>query len=178
MYNNLLSMDMKRLSTIIILALFAVATVYAQTYSKELEEKALKGNKLAMMELGYCYQTGSGIQQDYAKAYECYKASQGENHPKTLYCRGMMYKNGIQAPKDLNKAFELIKQSVEFTNKEVNSGAMLELSTCYRFGYGKPQDLEKAEYWLKKAKDAGNDAAQGIILLMEGESNSFPETIK
>ena len=63
---------MKKLSTIIILALLAVGTVCAQTYSKELEERAANGDKLAMMELGCCYQTGAGIQQDYAKAMAWY----------------------------------------------------------------------------------------------------------
>lgn len=163
---DLESNNMKRLSTIMILALFAIATVYAQTYSKELEEKAANGDKLAMMELGYCYQTGSGIQQDYAKAYECYKASQGENHPKTLYCRGMMYRDGIQVQQDLNKAFELVKQAAELSDDD----AMYRLSVCYRFGYGTSKNLEKAEYWLKKAQDAGNDDAQGIMLTMDNQS--------
>ena len=130
-----------------------------------------QGNINATFEIGrLCYDT-----KDYAGAYECFKTSQGENHPNTLYCRGMMYKDGIQVQQDLNKAFELFKQAAESTNKDANSGAMQMLSTCYRFGYGTSKDLDKAEYWFRKAQEAGNDTAREIMLLME-KSSSLPET--
>ena len=143
-------------------------TIQARYWWQKAKEK---GNMNSTFGIGrLCYDA-----KDYAGAYECFKTSQGENHPNTLYCRGMMYKDGVQVQKDLNKAFELFKQAAESTNNDVNSDAMQMLSTCYRFGYGTSKDLDKAEYWLKKAQEAGNDTARGIMLLME-ESSILPET--
>lgn len=143
-------------------------TVQARYWWQKAKEK---GNLYATFGIGrLCYDA-----KDYAGAYECFKTSQGENHPNTMYCLGMMYKDGIKVQKDPIKAFELFKQAAESTNKDVNSDAMQMLSTCYRFGYGTSKDLDKAEYWLKKAQEAGNDTARGILLLME-ESRISPET--
>ena len=110
--------------------------------------------------------------KDFAGAYECFKISQGENHPNTLFCSGMMYYNGTQVLQDFFKAFELIKQAAELSDGE----AMYRLSECYRFGYGTSKDLEKAEYWLKKSQETGNDNARGIMLLLEGDSSISSET--
>lgn len=100
---------MKRLSTIIFLAIFALSTICAQTYTNELEERATQGDKLAMMELGYCYQSGSGIQQDYAKAMAWYlkvldgKERYGIGAEWTI---GYLYDKGLGVPKDTYKAME------------------------------------------------------------------------
>ncbi len=100
---------MKKLLMIVTFAIMAVGTGYTQTYSKELEGKAMNGDKLAMMELGYCYQSGSGIQQDYAKAMAWYlkvldgKERYGIGAEWTI---GYLYDKGLGVPKDTYKAME------------------------------------------------------------------------
>ena len=96
--------------------------------------------------------------EDYEGAYECFKSSQGDQDPKTLFCYGMMCYNGIQAQKDYNKAFELFKEAAELLNID----AMNMLSSCYRHGKGVTRDIEKAEYWLKKAQETESADADSI----------------
>ena len=58
-----------------------------------------------------------------------------------------------------------IKKAAEATDTPSGS-AMKRLSDCYRFGKGTTKDLEKAEYWLKKAQETGSDEARAIQQLM------------
>lgn len=56
---------MKRVIPIIIFCLSAIQMALAQvTYSPELLQKAKDGDAEAQFNLGWCYGTGTGIQQD------------------------------------------------------------------------------------------------------------------
>lgn len=78
---------------------------------------------------------------------------------------GEMYYQGYYVTQDKNKAFEIFKKAAEASNGP-SGDAMIRLSTCYRFGYGTTKDLEKAEYWLKRAQERGSDEANAIKQLL------------
>ena len=53
---------------IFVLFMLLSLTVSAQTYSKELEQQAKKGDAKAQCDIGKCYLSGNGVKSDLKKA--------------------------------------------------------------------------------------------------------------
>ena len=148
---------MKRLSTIFILAFCAVAAAYAQTYSKELEERAMEGiSEVAMMELGYCYQTGSGILQDYVKAMEWYQKAASEftlYHTDAPYWAiGYLYDQGLGVNQD---SFEAMK----WWHKAIRHNLYSSKGNYHYFHY---EDYLEAKPLLKTLRQSEKNAFKWI----------------
>ena len=56
--------------------------------------------------VGYCYEEGVGVEQDYAKAAECYELATKSNSGMAWYDLGWMYEDGLGVEQDLGKALE------------------------------------------------------------------------
>lgn len=87
-------------------------------YNKALEcfQKAAElGNSSAMSYLGFMYQYGQNVIQDSRVAADWYyKAIQADNrNAYAAHSLGCLYYDGDGVPKDLNKAFQFFKVSVE-----------------------------------------------------------------
>ena len=80
-------------------------------------------------------------------------------------CLGKLYYFGTGYERDYEKAFELFKKAAEALENP-SGDAMNMLSKCYRHGFGTPQDIKKAEYWLNKAQETGSDEANMIKQLL------------
>ena len=133
---------------------------YAQAVSWY-RKAADQGNASAQNNLGWMYYKGIYLQQDYQKAYEWFTkaADKGDNY--AVGNLGMMYYNGQYVKKDSQKAFDLLKKASESDNPP--SDAMRVLSACYRYGVGTTVDNEKAEYWLKKSAEKGDEQSKKIL---------------
>lgn len=112
----------------------------------------------AKYELGMCYYSKwSG--QDFKKAFDYFSQAVNEdNCPRSRAKLAEMYYYGYYVDNDYNKAFQFSHESVgqsEFL--EPSGDAMRILSICYRFGHGTTQNIEQADYWNNKAKEAGDD---------------------
>jgi len=59
---------------------------------------------------------------------------------------------------DLKEAFKWY----EISAKAGNIDAQINLGFAYIMGYGTDKDLKKAAYWIKKAKDSGDEKALTI----------------
>ena len=81
------------------------------------------------------------------------------------YVLGKLYFEGTDVKQNRAEAFKLFKAAAE-DEEDPNDEAMNMLSTCYRFGFGTAKDLKKAEYWLKKAEETGNEKARRIKQLL------------
>lgn len=116
---------------------------------------------LASEGLGRCYYNGSGVGKSYEKAFNYFTiADQNGNNYATCEL-GEMYYNGDYKKRDYSKAFSLFDKASELEHyMTINS--MIMLSSCYRYGYGTSKDLQKAEYWLKKAQEAGDETLNRI----------------
>ena len=56
-------------------------------------------------------------------------------------------------PEDKEKGFELCLKAAE----QGNGVAMRAVGTCYQFGHGVQDDMEKAIYWYEKALEVIDD---------------------
>ena len=59
------------------------------------------------------YYKGSGVQQNYARAFELFQKTCNEGYEKSCYNLGVMYRNGQGVQKDLNKALFLYQKACE-----------------------------------------------------------------
>jgi TPR repeat protein len=122
---------------------------------------AERGNRIAMANLGWVYDTGRGVPQDYAKAREWYEKA-GDSY--AMNSLGVLYENGRGVPQDFGKAREWYEKAVAADN----SDAMRNLGLLYKNGWGVPQDYTKARECFEQAAVAGNmDAMNSLGVLYE-----------
>ena len=50
------------------------------------------------------YETGRGVEQDYAEAFKCYKKGAEQGHANSQYSLGVMYYAGLGVETDIQKA--------------------------------------------------------------------------
>lgn len=111
--------------------------------------------------LGEMYYEGKCVSKDYAKAYELFQKAADNGSDYAVGNIGIMYYYGHYVQKDSQKAFELLKKASDSENPP--SDAMRVFSACYRYGIGTAIDNEKAEYWLKKSAEQGDEKAKRIL---------------
>ena len=120
--------------------------------------------------LGRCYYNGNGVSKSYEQAYNYFSIADKHGNNYATCELGEMYYDGIHVKKNYSKAFELFNEAATKCNGyEMTSNSMNLLSSCYRYGFGTTKDLQKAEYWLKKAQEAGNESANRINQIMRNK---------
>lgn len=140
-------------------------TTYSNLYN-EIKRQGINDTTtigLASEGLGRCYYNGDGVGKSYEKAFNYFSiaAKNGNNYAKCEL--GEMYYDGIHVKKNYSKAFELFNEvATKYNGYEMTSNSMRLLSYCYRFGAGTSMDLKKAEYWFKKAQEAGDERSNRI----------------
>ncbi len=70
-----------------------------------------------MKNLGYLYEEGKGVAQDYEKALEWYRKGADLGNAAAESGLAGMYRDGKGVAKDLKKAIELYRRSAEHGNK-------------------------------------------------------------
>ena len=119
---------------------------------KNLIELCNKGNFSSCNSLGYMYDKGLGVEQDYKKALELYqKACEGGD---MIGCKnlGYMYDEGLGVKQDYKKAVELYQKACEGGNMF----GCYNLGNMYKNGLGVKQDYKKAVELYQKACDGGD----------------------
>jgi TPR repeat protein len=119
------------------------------------EKAAEKGNDYGMERLGWMYENGRGVPQDYVKAREWYEKAAEKSNDYGMERLGWMYQNGLGVTKDLVRAFEWFEAAADKGNPD----AMTNLGLLYLNGWGVPQDYVKAFEWFEAAVDKGNPDA-------------------
>ena len=66
---------------------------------------------MAQNNLGYMYQNGKGVEQDYAKARELYEQAATRGIARAYYHLGEMYENGRGMNQDYAKAAEYYEKA-------------------------------------------------------------------
>ena len=103
---------MKRLYFFLLLLCFATNSLMAQSdFILALKQKATKGDASAQLYLGFCYENGNGVQQDYAQAVTWYRKAAEQGHIIAQYSLGLCYEHGYGVAKDKNKANELYRKA-------------------------------------------------------------------
>ena len=123
-------------------------------------DKAAKGGVVeAMTPMGYIYERGEVVPQDYSRARYWYEQAAKHDVGFAMQNLGFMYEYGNGVPKDQNKARGLLTRAA---NKgEVNAALMLAYDNFH--GDGVPVNYNEAHKWYARAADA--NAPDGLYMM-------------
>ena len=135
-------------------AIFRLAEIYfgrnsfkkAREYLELIEKES---QPIVMNLLGFIYQHGCEVKQDYIKAKGYFERAAKQNDSNGFLNLGNLYANGPADMRDYKKAKEYYELSKNLKNPE----AFYQLGNLYMHGNGVTQDNEKAINYYKKAAD-------------------------
>ena len=80
---------------------------------KELEIKANQGDAESQFMLGYLYDTGDGVKQDYTKARQWYEKAAAQEYVNAQGMLGVMYELGVGVERNITTAKEWFKRACD-----------------------------------------------------------------
>ena len=152
--------------------LMAMAAMAQTTYSKALEEKAIKGDADAMLELSTCYRFAMGIKKDIDWANYWLECAAKAGSTKALTVLTSLGDNGTGLKDAKRRELDLIVQrkqndlvddravGIDYSKyndalyRKAQGGdaeAQYNLGDCYFYGRGVAKDYDKSAYWWRKA---------------------------
>ena len=115
-------------------------------------KSAKEGEPWGICNLGWCYETGTGVEQDERQAVWLYKQA-AELSYMPAYCNlGWCYEHGIGVAVDMELAVEAYKKAAE---DDFARGQRL-LAICYAYGNGTEQNEEMAFLLMEDAAHNGD----------------------
>jgi TPR repeat protein len=130
-------------------------------------EAAEKGYAGSQYRLGYCYETGRGVVQNFSTANEWYEKAANQGFVDAQYKLGHSYRVGRGTAIDLATAIEWYKKAAGNGDGE----AMQNVGWMYATGQGVKANAEQAYAWFLEAAKHGEIGAQVEIArrLREGD---------
>ena len=116
--------------------------------------EAKAGDAQAQHALGMAYETGQGVDQDYAKAAEYYRLAAEQGHPAAQWRLCRTYARGLGVDKDHAEAKAWCREAAEAGHV----WAQEELGRLYDDGF--PPDYAQALEWYTRASDQGSAVAR------------------
>jgi len=108
------------------------------------KQAAESGDALSQTYVGYIYDRGKGVDQDYKVALKWYQMAAAQGYPAAQDLIGRMYRDGHGVTKNYTQAAEFFTKAA----LQYDGDANLHLSGLYfTGGPGLPQDYEKAFFW-------------------------------
>jgi TPR repeat protein len=104
------------------------------------------GDAASMENLGFLYETGFGVTQDYAKAREWYQKAADKGNADAMASLGLAYQNGRGGAPDYVKAREWFEKAAD----KGEANAMFFLGLLYNYGFGVAQDYVNAREWFER----------------------------
>ena len=144
---------------------------------------AEQGDSFAQAQLGWMYENGEDVTQDYEKAMFWTRKSAEQGYARAQYNLGWMYYYGEGVAQDYEKAAEWYRRAAE----QDNAYAQARLSVMVAKGQGVTADKKKAMEWyqqaaqrLKKDAERGDDYAQYTLgwLYAQGVKPDMKEALK
>lgn len=132
------------------------------TLVKEMAALAAKGYPRAQVHMGWIYERGIGVEQDYQKAFEWYEkaaANGAKNAPAHI---GEMYEKGFGVKQDYLKAAEYYQRSIDLDG----SLGYAAMGYLHETGKGVQFDRVKALEYYEKAIAKGDHKALALLGLM------------
>jgi TPR repeat protein len=119
-------------------------------------EATKKGYWGAQYRLGYCYESGHGVEQNYSTANEWYEKAANQGHVDAQYKLGHSYRVGRGVQIDLAKSLHWYKKAGENGDSE----ALHNLGAMYAAGQGANANAKEAYNWFLKAALHGETSSQ------------------
>lgn len=139
---------------------------------KEFMPLAAKGDARAQFELGYMYERGKGVPQDYKESLSWFRKSAEQGNASAQFYLGQRYDIGNGVPQDYTEAASWYRKSAE----QGGTLAQIHLGFLYELGQGVPADMIQACKWYGLAALAGNAIA--IQKKKAAEARMTPDEIK
>ena len=121
--------------------------------------EARYGDAPAMQLLGWAYDVGFGVAQDYAKAREWFEKAADKGDARAMHNLGVIYADGHGVAQDYAKAREWFEKAAD----KGDARAMTNLGALYEKGQGVPRDYTKARDWYEKAAAKGDESAKKAL---------------
>lgn len=126
---------------------------------EKLKIAARNGNAQAQLNLGECYEKGTGVSKDYAEAVKWYRKAAEQGNAEAQYNLALCYAKGEGVPRNMTEAVKWFKKAGE----QGIARAQYNLGVCYFNGCGVPVNKPEAVKWYRKAAEQGHDEAQCIL---------------
>jgi uncharacterized protein len=123
----------------------------AQTALKWLRASAAQNNPNAAFYLGYLYEHGKFVPQDYGLAFQNCEIATRLHYPPAENNLAFLYQHGQGVPKDLGKAFEWYRAAAQHGDPV----GQYNLATFYYLGTSNPRNYAEAVRWLRASADSG-----------------------
>jgi TPR repeat protein len=133
--------------------------------------KAKAGDAAAEFHVGFDYQQGKGVPQNYARAAVWYRKAAEQGNADAQSILGTLYHKGQGVPQDYAQAALWWRKAAEQGN--VFAQGFLG-SACER-GRGMPQDFTQAALWYRKAAEQGEEDAENSLGLLYEDGKGVPQ---
>ena len=166
----------RRVAVATLVALFAVgwAPPVSAQIPPDLLKRAQAGSASAQFQLSNIYHEGSGVPQDYEKAFEWVEKAALQGDAEAQNNLGYMYDRGEGVPQNNKKAAEWYLKAAQ----QGQPNAQTSLGGLYERGEGVPRDYRKAFEWYSKAAAQGFRRAQAYLGAMYEDGTGVPRDYK
>ncbi|MEI6645346.1 MAG: tetratricopeptide repeat protein [bacterium] len=139
--------------------------------------KVLKGDAVAMTEMGFMFLNGEGIPKDEEAAARWFRKAAEQGDVRAHVALGEMFIDGRTVAKDEEEAARWFRKAAD----QGNANGQVALGIMYRDGKGVLMDEEAAVMWFLKAAEQGNANGQNGLGIMyrdgRGVSRDLGEAI-
>lgn len=137
-------------------------------------QAAKEKNAEAQHSLGWLYENGEGVPQDYEEAAKWYTLAAGQGLGGAHLNLGNLYDKGKGVEKDYAEAAKhfMVAAKQGFPEAQNNLGLM------YKSGQGVPQDYKLAAMWLQRAALQGYPAAQNSLGVLYFKGQGLKQDIE
>ena len=120
---------------------------------------AQQGDPESQFNLGFRYEEGDGVPQDFAAAAYWYDKASEQNYTTATFNLGLLYYNGKGVKKNIKQAVSLFSRAAE----KGDMYAQFNMGVVYYNGDGVPRDVDRAKEWFRKSAAQGyKDAANAL----------------
>jgi TPR repeat protein len=145
----------------------------AQNYQlamARLKPFAESGNAKAQSYVGGMYESGRGVERNYAEAIRWFLMAAEQSDPYSQSHLGYLYEKGLGAARDEKAAARWYAKAAE----QGDNYGQARLASMYRDGRGVAQDFQQAANWFSKAADQGSTWAQLNLGLLYVKGQGVP----
>jgi len=119
-------------------------------------EAADRGNASAQYDMGWLYENGQGVPQDYREAMRWYRKAANQGKAAAQNSIGSLYQNGQGVEQDYGEAMRWYRRAAD----QAYPAAQSNIGILYANGQGVPRNLSQARAWMQKAAAAGDEDAR------------------
>jgi TPR repeat protein len=165
--NHEMKFRIAKYASVLVLAFVFIGSNLIGDAIDDLKKKAEQGDANAQFQLGFRYDLGQGVTQDYKEAVKWYTKAAEQGSSAAQFNLGLMYYDGQGVTQDYKEAVKWYTKAAE----QGSSAAQFTLGLMYYDGQGVTQDYKEAVKWFTKAAELGYADAQCNLGLMYYDGN-------